>query len=304
MTQITEQFRRAWESANKPSLPEFVQQYAPMDSQTLGDLVLIDLEHRLGRGEIVEVEDYFDQYPQLAEPDIAVDLIAADYEIRSSQESSTPTPIPPWDASRYMPPNEEGSTSTRLLRQDSSNSEEAWRQLVTLYGPVVRFWIRGAGLGGSDLADVFQEVFVAVIRNIGSFERQTGKAKFRAWLKVVVLSKANDHFRRQGKQPVAYGGSTAARRLGELAANAEESEIEDASLAHSEYSFLAQRTLQIVRKEFRDNTWAAFYRTAIDGATSQEVAAELGISAVAVRKAKSRVMQRLREAMESDAGSC
>lgn len=204
------------------------------------------------------------------------------------------------DESRYVPPNAVDTTSTRLLRRVGENDRDAWRQMVSVYGPVVRYWIRHAGLAGSDLADVFQEVFIAVSRNIANFEREDGKAKFRAWLKTVTMSRVNDHFRRQGKQPVAYGGSTAMMRLGEVEGDAGSADDEadgDAALEQSEDAFLAQRSLQMVKGEFRKRTWLCFYRTAVDGRTSQEVAEELGISALAVRKAKSRVMQRLKEAL-------
>ena len=58
-----------------------------------------------------------------------------------------------------------------------------------------------------------------------------------------------------------------------------------------------KRTLAMVKGEFREKTWQAFYRTAVDGQTSQQVADELGMKAAAVRRAKSRVLTRLRDAL-------
>lgn len=201
--------------------------------------------------------------------------------------------------SHALPPNQLDSTSSRLLSRVRQNEADAWSYLVRLYGPVVRYWIRRAGLREADLADVFQDVFLAVSRNVGDFERETGVAKFRAWLKTITLSKVHDHFRRQGKQPAeAFGGSTAMMQLHDVAATVTiEPDDSDAALAHSEDAFLAQRTLQLVKKEFTEQSWTAFYRTAVDGRTSQEAAAELGITPLAVRKAKSRVLQRLKEAL-------
>lgn len=197
------------------------------------------------------------------------------------------------DQSRYLPPNEVDATSSRLLTRLGEEDPEAWEQFVRVYGPVVRFWIRRAGLNKADLADVFQEVFLAVSRNIASFQRQSGQAKFRAWLKTVTVSKVNDHFRRQGKHPDAQGGTTMMQRIGALP------EAEDIEERTTEESLISQRTLEMVKSEFREKTWQAFYRCAVDGRTSQEVAAELGISALAVRKAKSRVLARLRDALTS-----
>ena len=201
--------------------------------------------------------------------------------------------------SHYLPPNLADTTSTRLLRGAAAGDAAAWRKLVDAYGPVVRYWGRRAGLNKADLADVFQETFLAVSKSLPKFERQDGQAKFRAWLKTVTLSKVSNHYERKGKQPAAFGGTTAMAQMGDVAAafDVEESGEEDAALAHSEATFLVQRTLQVIRQEFRENTWQAFYRTAIEGRTSSQAAEELGMTALAVRKAKSRVMQRLKDAL-------
>lgn len=211
------------------------------------------------------------------------------------------------DQSRYMPPNELDSTSSRLLRRLDGADPEAWRKLVRLYGPVVRYWIRRAGLNKADLADVFQDVFLAVSKNVGRFDRQEGKAKFRAWLKTITLSKVNDHFRRLKRQQAGVGGTTMVKRLDQLhggdaplATDSSSSDEEDSALAGSEDLFIAQRTLQMVKGEFREKTWHAFYRTAVDGQTSSAVADELGMQAAAVRRAKFRVLKRLREALGVD----
>ena len=51
------------------------------------------------------------------------------------------------------------------------------------------------------------------------------------------------------------------------------------------------------RAEFHDRTWRAFWLTAVEGRPANDVAAELAMTPVAVRVAKSRVLQRLREAL-------
>jgi RNA polymerase sigma factor (sigma-70 family) len=103
------------------------------------------------------------------------------------------------DESHDRPPHQVDSTSTRLLARLRQDDPEAWREFVLVYGPVVRYWIRRAGLHGADLADVFQDAFLAVSRNIAGFERQEGHARLRAWLKRVTHSKVLDHFRRKAQ---------------------------------------------------------------------------------------------------------
>ena len=55
------------------------------------------------------------------------------------------------------------------------------------------------------------------------------------------------------------------------------------------------RAVSLIRDEFEPRTWQAFWLTAVEGRTPTEVSAELGMSPGAVRVAKSRVLQRLRE---------
>ena len=60
------------------------------------------------------------------------------------------------------------------------------------------------------------------------------------------------------------------------------------------FSYAAQQ----VRGDFREATWQAFWRTAVDGEGAKQVAEALGMSVGAVYIAKSRVLARLREQIE------
>jgi RNA polymerase sigma-70 factor (ECF subfamily) len=60
---------------------------------------------------------------------------------------------------------------------------------------------------------------------------------------------------------------------------------------------LFHRALELIRTEFKEQTWRAFWRAAVDGQQAAAVAVELRISPGAVRVAKSRVLRRLREAL-------
>lgn len=55
--------------------------------------------------------------------------------------------------------------------------------------------------------------------------------------------------------------------------------------------------MNLVRSQFEDRTWKAFWRVVIEDRSPAEVAAEMGITANAVRQAKSRVLRRLKEEM-------
>ena len=62
-----------------------------------------------------------------------------------------------------------------------------------------------------------------------------------------------------------------------------------------QFSAVFHRALGMLQGEFEPRTWKAFWRAAVDGLPAPEAAAELGMTASAVRMAKSRILRRLRE---------
>jgi RNA polymerase sigma-70 factor (ECF subfamily) len=59
-----------------------------------------------------------------------------------------------------------------------------------------------------------------------------------------------------------------------------------------------RRALELIRDNFDDVTWRAFWRMAIDEQSSADVASELDLTPGAVRQAKFRILKRLREELE------
>src|SRR5262245_58649895 len=108
------------------------------------------------------------------------------------------------------------STSTSLLARVKANETDAWSKLSRLYGPLVYSWTRRMNLQSSDAADVVQEVFLAVSLHVTQFHRNRPNDSFRGWLWTITRNKVRDHFRRQGKQLSAEGGSEANSRVLEL----------------------------------------------------------------------------------------
>jgi RNA polymerase sigma-70 factor (ECF subfamily) len=185
------------------------------------------------------------------------------------------------------------ATSRSLLARVKADDATAWDRLVTLYAPLVYYWCRRCDLQDADAADVFQEVFQEVATHITRFRKEKAGDTFRGWLRTITRNKVHDHFRRLGRQPGAAGGSDAQRRLAQLPGPPPPSE-EGTAEQEADRS-LFHRGLSLIRGEFAERTWQAFWRTAVDGQPAKEVAAELSMSPVAVRVAKSRVLQRLRE---------
>jgi len=179
-------------------------------------------------------------------------------------------------------------TSLSLLDRARHHDEPSWQRLVTLYGPLVEHWCRRGGARPEDAADLAQEVFLAVSQGLERFERR-GPGSFRAWVRGITRHKLLDYYRRAERQAAAAGGSTALERLLDIP-DPQPGSDEDAD----EMSGLYRRALDLIRGEFEERTWQAFWLTAVEGREAPAAAAELGMSPVAVRIARSRVLARLR----------
>lgn len=184
------------------------------------------------------------------------------------------------------------ATSRSLVARVQANEAAAWERLVSLYAPLVFQWCRRAGLKDEDAADVFQDVFQAVVAYVGRFRRDRDGDTFRGWLRRIAQNKLRDHFRKLGRETQGVGGSSAGDRLARLPDPV--AALDDLAPDEAERGLFAQ-ALGLIREEFEGRTWAAFWQTAVDGRSPKDVAADLAMSPGAVRVAKSRVLRRLRE---------
>lgn len=186
-------------------------------------------------------------------------------------------------------------TPRSLIERARTDDPVAWAALVDLYGPLVLQWCRHWQLQETDTADILQDVFLAVARHLPAFRKERATHTFRGWLRVILTNKVNDHFRRMNREPGGEGGTEAQLRFARVPELEPSSEISMAGDRGERLLF--RRCCELVRGEFHENTWQAFWRTAVEGRPANDVAEELAMSPVAVRVAKSRVLHRLREAL-------
>jgi RNA polymerase sigma-70 factor (ECF subfamily) len=193
--------------------------------------------------------------------------------------------------------DDSGSTSSGLLARVKGGQSDAWQRLAEIYGPLIYRWSRKAGLASEDAADVVQEVLHTVSLRLAEFQH-TGAGAFRAWLWSITRHKIGDCLRRLRDQPQAQGGTQAQEAIRQVA-DPEAGSTTDGSAA--ENLGVVHRTAELVRAEFEDRTWQAFWRIVIDGHSPAHVAEDLGMTLHAVYKAKSRVLSRLRQELDGSA---
>jgi RNA polymerase sigma-70 factor (ECF subfamily) len=191
------------------------------------------------------------------------------------------------DARREPAPGGSEGTSLTLLQRLRANEAAAWETVVRLYSELVWRWCSRAGVRGADADDVAQEVFRAAASRLASFRRDRPGDTFRGWLRGITRNMVRQHFRRRARQPGAAGDPH--DQLPEVADPVSADEDE------AEADLVCRQAVELIRGEFEERTWTAFWRSVIDGRPTDEVAAGLGVTPAAVRKARSRVLRRLRE---------
>jgi RNA polymerase sigma-70 factor (ECF subfamily) len=175
--------------------------------------------------------------------------------------------------------------ATLLTRLREARDETAWQRLVHLYTPLLFFWARRCGESEHEAADLVQEVFVALLQFLPSFQHDHTPGKFRSWLRTIMLNKLRDRKRREARADKV------------LAQVGVEPELPDGAEAFWETEYrqeLSRRALRLIQTEFAPTTWKACWETVVHGRSTEEVAQELGITENAVYVAKCRVLRRLR----------
>ena len=181
-----------------------------------------------------------------------------------------------------------------LVRLRDPRDHVAWEHFVDLYAPLVYGFLRQRGLQDADAADLTQDVLRQVAGAAESFSYDRQKGTFRAWLLTVVKNRLTDHWRHDGLQVRGTGDTSTWRQIQEqipAAADSAESAEWDAAWRRQ----LFQQAAQQVRADFTEPSWQAFWQTAVEGRSGQDVAAEQSLTIAAVYLAKGRVMKRIKE---------
>ena len=198
-----------------------------------------------------------------------------------------------------MPVDESPLTRASLLVQirDGAN-HAAWQEFVNLYGPVVYGFARKRGLQDADAADLMQDVLRSVSSAIGRLDYDRKQGTFRGWLFTITRNKIFNFLSARRIRPRSSGDSATNRLLDSQPDNSDASNGSDAW--ELEYQRrVASLAMDRIKAEFQENTWRAFWLTAVEGIAAPEVAKQLRMSPGAIYVAKSRVLARLKDEVES-----
>ena len=175
-----------------------------------------------------------------------------------------------------------------LIRIKNPRDAEAWAEFHELYAPLLYRYARARGLSHEDAEDVRATCYETIVRQIARFEYDKQKGGFKAWLRTLVNRRVIDLLRKHRDE---RADSVA---LAELPAN--EPAPDELWEQHWQEQHLAYCVEQ-VRASVTPQTFEAFELLVRDECSVPDVCNRLALTPKQVYRAKSRVLQLVRQRM-------
>lgn len=173
------------------------------------------------------------------------------------------------------------SNDEHLARQAQQGNREAFLTLYNLYLNKVYGRVRSR-VPAQDVEDVVQDVFIAVIRSLSSFEQ---RSQFGTWLYTIVNRQIADFYRKRTRTSGTEGQTLsledAERVPGTLVS-------EDASM---DERALVQKALNKLPEHYQEVIYMRF----VDKLTFMQIAEKRGQSLEAVKSLYRRAIQAIRD---------
>jgi len=184
------------------------------------------------------------------------------------------------------------TTSSSLIEGVQAMDGASWQRFVDLYGPLIYYWCRQAGISEEDSHDVVQQVFSKVLSGIGGFRLDREGSTFRGWLWTIARNTLNDFVRTRQNRGQGEGGTEAQQWVQQLP----DPHVDPTTITSpTGPSDLVKRAFDLIRSDFGVTALKAFQLVVFEGYSSREAGRQLGMTADAVRTAKSRILRRLRD---------
>lgn len=173
----------------------------------------------------------------------------------------------------------------RLRADGTLDRQLGWEEFNRMYGPVIAGFARNAGLKPQEVDDILQDVMLGFFRVVDHFIYDPRKGRFRGYLKRVTLNAIRSRRRRRRPQQNVPEEMDPAAETNDLEVAWEREWTEH----------LLRRALEEVRATVQPRTMKAFELYGVQGMPAEEVAKETGMTEVAIRHAKMRVLDQLRD---------
>lgn len=195
-----------------------------------------------------------------------------------------------------MQSRDDSATNPSLILRLASDptDQAAWRSFVAAYAPRIVRWCRDWGIPDKEMEDVTQQVLLKLLKRMGGFRYDPSRT-FRGWLRTLVNHACSDFEAGSQSALSASGDSRVLAILQNLEARAD-------LCRQIEEQFdleLLEEAERRVRLRVAPSTWEAYRLTAVEGLSGTEVAARLKMKVANVFVAKSKVLKRIRDEVQS-----
>ena len=175
---------------------------------------------------------------------------------------------------------------TLLHKLQSDNNEKNWEEFVTYYSPYIFVIIRRFNVGAQDSEELMQDVLVKIWKNIGKFDREQYKCRFRTWLGVMIRNTVFNFFKskatKNSRSNVSYQ-----EIIGKLELI---TEAEINIISEREWkNHVAQLAWKNLKNNFSEQTQKVFEASIKSDISNEQLASQFDISESSVRVFKMRV---------------
>lgn len=175
---------------------------------------------------------------------------------------------------------------TLLQRAQLGGDDRAWSELVELYRRFIYHILNELGVDRDDIADLSQQILVALNRDLPSYDRT--RAKFRSWFGTVIRNVALAHFRKQNAIQKNLRLFAMEKSIDEHSRAPEISRM-----IEEEWStYIANLAMERIRPLFKGQAIEVF-QLGLDGYTAEEIVNRTGLTTSSVYTLRKRVKKRL-----------
>lgn len=175
-----------------------------------------------------------------------------------------------------------------IVRIKDANDSLAWNEFYSLYAPLLYRYARERGLRHEDAEEIRDGCLESIVRRIREFQYDRERGRFRSWLRTLVVNRVIDSLR---KRREVFADSRELNQLEGCIGTPEEHWDEQRKLQYLKYC------VERVQERVQTQTFSAFFLLSEEECTVTEVCKRLSMTATQVYKAKSRVLELIREEM-------
>lgn len=189
--------------------------------------------------------------------------------------------------------DQDSTRPTLLLRLRNRTDQLSWQEFHERYGELLYRYARARGASAVDAEDVVQDVEMYVFKAMEGFEYDVRKGRFRAYLRSAVVHTMGRRAKKQARQ-----GEVLDPQTFDYLAGQHEAEQDD-RWDHEWRMHRLRWALRAISSDVEPITLEAFRLHVLVGRSAGETAGQLNLSAASVYQAKSRILKRVKQKLET-----